>query len=212
MPSFVSASPSGSRLSGANGWPDRVAQRRDGQDLDGRGAAGDADPERVEARRSTWSSERRRRRRGARRRRCPRDRRTCVPWNCVAVGKICWPRNSSSVDGAACAGAEPPRARSRAAGRVSSRRPSSRGNRTTRAGRPRRRSRARRRRAQRRRCWTPPSASQGVRSLWPRSASAASSSVFSIGSAMLGWHTPAAVGSNRAGGAALHRERRGRPR
>ena len=27
-----------------------------------------------------------------------------VPWNWVAVGKICWPRNSSSVDGAACAG------------------------------------------------------------------------------------------------------------
>ena len=26
-----------------------------------------------------------------------------VPWNWVAVGKICSPRNSSSVDGAACA-------------------------------------------------------------------------------------------------------------
>src|SRR5918995_3743426 len=30
-----------------------------------------------------------------------------VPWNCVAVGKICWPRKSSSSCGAACAGAAP---------------------------------------------------------------------------------------------------------
>ena len=45
---FVSASPSGSRLA-ARTAARRVAERRHGDDLDGGGAARDADPERVEA-------------------------------------------------------------------------------------------------------------------------------------------------------------------
>ena len=168
----------GERLAGG------VAKRGHGDDLHGGSAAADADPQRVEAHVDLVVRERRRRRRGSRRRRCWRGRRTSCPGTGSRSGRSAGRGTRARVDGAACAGpaATSAIASSRTSlvdsglhpvGTVLRQQIDREGDRehdaTTSAATA---------------ICTPPSTSHGVRSLRPCSASAASSSVFSIGSAM----------------------------